>query len=540
MKRNDKLAVSYARYSSVAQQNGYSIQAQQAAIEQYAKANNITIVRQFVDEAKTGTTDRRDELHEMMKFLCDNDDIELLLCHKRDRLFRNRRQMNRYLSELDDLGVEFLAVAQQYGNKKEGILLDAINDGMAEFYSANLAEEVMKSLILLAKECRHTGGNPPFGLSVAPDKSYEINSLEAPIVRELFERYASGESLNAIQKSFSEKGYTTRSGKPWSKCGMHDLLRNEKMCGTYIYNRRVSKSSKGHCNSHKSKADDDIVRVPNGIPAIVDQETFKKVQERMDKNKHKAGAFKAKQPYLLTGKIKCGICGYRYQGNSRSGKNSRVYTSYRCGNREQTKTCTNPEIERTHLEKYIVEKLKKLLFQKEIMNQVKKHLVAYRKSCDESANETLKQQQKRLSGIEKQIQNLTFAISQGMFSPSMKEKMNELETAKEKTAAEIAQYKRQNSIIEITDEELAVAMNQLDSYILENSDSYEVQKFIDQFVEQITVYPTYIEVTLVVASFSFGHKFVLIVSVLRDEIMKRHRNFNYSIPSKNRVLFKLM
>lgn len=191
---SELFAVTYSRYSSLAQKDGYSIEAQQFAIQEYAEEHHITIVKEFVDEAKTGTNGRRDALNDMMQFLRDNEQIEILLCHKRDRLFRNRRSMNKCLCELDDLGIEFIAVAQQYGNKKEGILLNAINDGMAEFYSANLAEEVMKSLLLLARDCRHTGGQPPFGLTVTPDKHYEVNPTESPIVRELYEHYADGES----------------------------------------------------------------------------------------------------------------------------------------------------------------------------------------------------------------------------------------------------------------------------------------------------------------------------------------------------------
>jgi site-specific DNA recombinase len=143
------------------------------------------------------------------------------------------------------------------------------------------------------------------------------------------------------------------------------------------------------------------------------------------------GKYKAKTSYLLTGKIICGKCGYKYQGNSRTSRRStNIYTSYRCGNRGQTNTCENTEIERTKLEKFVIKELKKNLFNAATLSTLVDELNTYRQNQNKSADSDMSNLKKRLVSINKEIENFINAISSGVNAVSIKDKLMALESEK--------------------------------------------------------------------------------------------------------------
>ncbi len=124
-----------------------------------------------------------------------------------------------------------------------------------------------------------------------------------------FIKYCNGLGIDVIplQQSFGHVEY---------------ILRNERYKGIYIFNRAVSHNASHQRNNHISKAEDEIIRIPGGIPRIVDDKTFGRVQSILKGRKQKETRRNAKQEFLLTGKLFCGICGCRYNGSShRSGRN---------------------------------------------------------------------------------------------------------------------------------------------------------------------------------------------------------------------------
>ncbi len=120
---------------------------------------------------------------------------------------------------------------------------------MAEYYSRNLAREVMKGMKETALQCKHTGGKPPLGYDVASDKTYIINEQETQIVRTFFEMYAAGKGYSEI---INQEGHKTQTGRPFGKNSIHYILKNEKYKGVYIFNRTERKIN-GKRNHHKSK-----------------------------------------------------------------------------------------------------------------------------------------------------------------------------------------------------------------------------------------------------------------------------------------------
>lgn len=152
---------------------------------------------------------------------------------------------------------------------------------MSEYYSKNLAREVMKGMKETAYQCRHTGGIASLGYDVGEDKRYIINEQEAKCVRLIFGRNS-----------------------------LHSILTNEKYTGVYVYNKSAKKDAFGRRNNHSFKDPEEEIRIDGGMQAIISKEDFQKASEIINRRKKRPGANKAKENYLLSGLMKCGECGY--------------------------------------------------------------------------------------------------------------------------------------------------------------------------------------------------------------------------------------
>ncbi|KNF10110.1 site-specific recombinase [Gottschalkia purinilytica] len=295
------VAVIYARYSSDNQREE-SIEAQIRAIKEYAKRNNTNIYKIYADEARSATTDNRPEFLKMIK---DSELglFDMVIVHKLDRFSRNRYDIAFYKKQLKKNGVRLVSVLENLDDSPESIILESVLEGMAEYYSANLAREIMKGLKETALQCKHTGGKPPLGYDVAEDKTYIINKKEAQTVKIIFEIYSNGFGYNKIIDKLNNEGYKTKTGKNFGKNSIHDILKNEKYRGIYAFNRTARKENSKR-NHRKSKPSSEIIRIEGGIPRIIDDNIWNKVRKRMDSNKNATN--RAKETYLLSGLVYCG------------------------------------------------------------------------------------------------------------------------------------------------------------------------------------------------------------------------------------------
>jgi site-specific DNA recombinase len=190
---NNTVAI-YARYSSHNQREE-SIEAQVRACRDYALRKNLQVVAVYSDSAKSGVTAQRSEFLRMLKESEDKR-FKYLLVHKLDRFSRDKYDAVTFKRKLKINGVTLLSVTENLDNSPESIMLESCLEGMAQYYSANLAREVMKGMKESAYKCTHLGGKPPLGYDVGPDRKYIVNETEARIVRLIFEQYASGVGYN--------------------------------------------------------------------------------------------------------------------------------------------------------------------------------------------------------------------------------------------------------------------------------------------------------------------------------------------------------
>ena len=477
-------AAIYARYSSDNQREE-SIEAQIRAIKEFAEKENIQIVKIYTDEARSATTDDRPQFLKMMKE-SELGLFDTLIVHKLDRFSRNRYDSAFYKKKLKDNNVRLISVLEHLDNSPESIILESVLEGMAEYYSVNLSREVMKGMKETALQCKHNGGLPPLGYDIAPDKTYVINPNEAKAVKMIYELYSNGVGYNLILDKLNELGYRTKNGKHFGKNSLYTILTNEKYNGVYVFNKS-SRKVNGKRNSHKHKSDEEIIKIKDGMPKIIDDDLWNEVKKKMDNNKKHRGAAQAKTIYLLSGLIYCGKCGAAMTGNSRhSGRNKTLYETYECCNRKRTKQCEMKAINKSLVEKIVIDALYDNIFSKKAIHSLTKKLLTYTQEQNKTIKEDIITYNKELNDIESKINNIVEAIADGLYNPAMKEKLTSLEAKKNTLLIRINEAEREATLNSPSEEMIKKYLSK-DSDIKEKTPE-EQKKVIQNYIKKVTVY----------------------------------------------------
>lgn len=480
--------IGYCRYSSD-NQRAESIDAQIRAITEYAEREGHTIVRFFCDEARSATTDNRPQFQEMMNHL---EECDAIAVHKLDRFSRDRYDSAHYRFLLKKAGVRLISVLEHLDDSPESIILESVLEGMAEYYSRNLAREVMKGLRENALSCKHTGGTPPLGYDLAPDKTYVINETEAEAVRLIFSMHAAGAGYSRIIDELTAKGMRTKTGKTFGKNSIYPILSNEKYTGVYLYNQ-VEKPLPGEKrNQHRKKKDEDIIRVPDGMPRIISQELWNEVHSKMEQNKKKAGSYKAKETYLLSGHIFCGLCGGTMAGCRVSAKGKSTYAYYQCINAKQSRTCKAKMIRKDYIEGQVLQILYDNVFKPAAIDAAAQKIFDYAKTRCADAPDYIKASKKELAKTDTELRNMVDAIAAGMFQPSMKEKMDNLEAKKAALKIRIAEAERQERLSEVSLDEIKEYLSGYQELL--SASPEKQKKVINEFVYKVTVFEDHVDI----------------------------------------------
>ena len=401
-------AVIYARYSSDSQREA-SIEGQLRDCKDYAEKNGITVVGTYIDRAYSAKTDDRPDFQRMIKD-SGKKIFDVVLVWKLDRFARNRFDAVNYKYQLEKNGVHLVSAMEPISQGPEGIMVESMLIGMAEYYSAELALKVARGERENALQCKYNGGVVPLGFTIGKeDRLYHIDPETAPIVQEIFTRYADGEPAEKIAASLNERGLRTRTGKPFVKNSFFQIFRNRRYIGEYRYK--------------------DIV-TPGGIPAIVDQDLFDRVQQRFEQNRIAHGRpAKEDVSYLLTTKLFCGKCGTLMGGESGTSHMGNTYYYYKCGNakRHGKAHCDLKAIRKEPLERFVVDTAIKVIFSDEIIEQ----LIDLVMEAQQKENTRLPVLKDQLRDTEKRLANLLEAIEQGILTPTTKQRLDELEARKE-------------------------------------------------------------------------------------------------------------
>ncbi len=398
-------AVIYARYSSDNQREE-SIEGQIRECNEYAERNGITVLCSYIDRALSARTADRPDFQRMIR---DSEKglFDVVLVWKLDRFSRDRYDSAHYKHILKKNGVKVLSAKENISEGPEGIILESMLEGYAEYYSAELSEKIHRGQKENALKCKNNGGWRALGYTVDADGSFVIDPLTAPIVREIFTRYADGETITDIAQSLNDRGLTTTQGRPFRCATVSIMLKNRKYIGEYRYGGVV---------------------VPNGVPAIIDEETFARVQERLEKNRKAPAKAKAADEYLLTTKLFCGTCGRLMVGESgTSGTKGVKHYYYKCGGAKRHLGCKRKAIKKQWIERAVVLCTVKRVLQDQEIERIAESIV----KLQEQEDATLPALRHQLQECEKGIENMLDAIQAGVLTSSTKERLDRLEAQRD-------------------------------------------------------------------------------------------------------------
>lgn len=408
----DKIAVVYARYSSHGQTE-QSIEGQIAAAQKYAEQHGYTIIHVYADRAMTGRNDDREQFQKMLSDTATHQ-FGVILLWKIDRFGRNREEIafNRYRCKKNGVRVE--RVAEDVPDGPEGVILDSVLEGMAEYYSLQLAQNVRRGQRESAKKSQTVGGCKIIGYNVNPDtKRYEVDPKTAPFVTEVFKRYANGETISEIVAWLNAQGVRTTRGGEFTVNSLHRLLKNEKYTGVYIFHD---------------------IRNEGGMPALIDRATFDKAQEMLKVNRRAPARVWSKTEYLLTDKLFCGHCGTMMVGESGHGRNGTKHNYYTCWNRKKKKTCDKKPIRQDVIEPLVLSAIGKLLENPATLENIADQVwAAYERS--DTSGDTIKALDKQIADVDRALSNVMKAIEMGIINEMTKARMDELTDQKQALSA---------------------------------------------------------------------------------------------------------
>lgn len=460
---NNKLAVIYARYSSHNQRD-VSIDQQVKADLEFAERQDLKVIDVYADRALTGTNDNRPEFQRMIADARKRA-FSFVIVYSLDRFARDRYDSVVYKRQLRECGVRVLSAMENISDDPTGVLLESMLEGLAEYYSQELATKIRRGLNDNAEKCMVTT-SLPFGYRKGEDGKYAIDPQEAAVVKEIFTRFLHGDNLADIARDLNERGVRTKRRSPWNKSSFGKLLSNERYIGYYIYGD---------------------YRIENGVPAIVDRSTFYAVQERLKlkANPRNSPVKKRRENsvYLLTGKAFCGHCKSAMIGKSGTSKTGRLYAYYACKNQVYEKTCDKQKIGRDRLEYLVAKALKDYALQDGMIEWLADKSIEYQQKHAEPVEVSLlKSQLKQTEGA---IKNIMSAIEQGIITPTTKERLTELEDQKADLTAKIA-LKTPDKLSNLSRDDIISALSLVRVGDLEDKDYQEL--LFNMFLRAVYLY----------------------------------------------------
>ena len=221
-------AVIYARYSSH-NQTEQSIEGQLRDCYAYAERNGLTVIGEYIDRAISGTTDNR-ELFQRMIADAAKKQFQRILVWKLDRCARNRYDSAMYKHKLKQYGVKVISVMENVGEGDESILLEALLEASAEYYSLDLKKKIKRGIRESIIKGQYVGGPVPYGY-IVQDKKLCIHTEEAEHLRWMFAQYAKGTSAADIVAELNQKGIRSNKGVPFNVNTLSGLFKNRKYSG---------------------------------------------------------------------------------------------------------------------------------------------------------------------------------------------------------------------------------------------------------------------------------------------------------------------
>ena len=400
-----RTAVAYARYSSAGQRD-VSIEQQLADIRAFAKREGYTIVHEYADHARSGfkNTSARTAFASMMA-AAESGTFDTVISWKVDRFGRNREESALFKGRLRRFGVKVLYAMEPIPEGSAGVLLEGMLEATAEWYSRQLSENVTRGMHDNAQRCLYNGTRI-LGYTRGSDGRYALVPEQAAVVRQIFDLYRSGYSAARICRILNSQGLHTSRGKPFAPEGLMRILTNERYTGFYIWGD---------------------IRVPDGMPAIIDRSTFEEAQRMRGKTGRHIEL--GNIDYLLTGKAFCGHCGAAMIGDSGTSKTGARHHYYTCQSRKARRGCAKKSLQKDYLESAVISFVLDTVLSDDQIEKTADAVMALQE--EELRHSPLSAMESELAETQKKIDNINDAIEAGIWNASTSARLRALEDSAE-------------------------------------------------------------------------------------------------------------
>jgi len=407
--------VFYGRYSDSGQSE-QSIEGQRKVCYEYAERNGYKIIGEYIDRALTGTSDSRPEFLRMINDSAKRQ-FQGILVYQLDRFARNRYDSATYKAKLKKNGVKVLSARENISDDASGVLMEAVLEGMAEYFSAELSQKVKRGMSLTAQKCEFTGSGVSLGYKIV-DKKFAIDEETAPIVKRIFEMYLAGSTMAEIIRYLNENGVKTSKGNSFNKNSIRLILTNRRYLGIYKYND---------------------IEIPGGVPRIIDDITFEETQVLMEKNKKAPARAKTiEENYLLTTKIFCGHCDCAMTGVCGTSASKKVHQYYYCVTQRRHGDCKKKPVQKKKIEDLVINEVLAILTD-EYIDTIAQRIADL--SATEGNTDTLKRLKRLLVENEEATENLVKAIESGKAVDVLTSQIEKRQNERADLEAQLAQEK---------------------------------------------------------------------------------------------------
>lgn len=442
-------AVIYARVSSGMQADlGTSIPSQIKICKEYAEKNHMKIVKIYQDEGKSARSDDRAAFQEMINDAKKNPPpFGAILIYNQSRFSRNVLDTLTYKNILKKYGINVISVTEPFDEESpQGKLINGIISVINEFYSSNLASETLRGQKENATQGFFNGGVPPIGYKIkkvkrgnAEKSTFEIDTHYADVVKKIFDLFLRGNGMKKIAIILNKEGERTPKGNLWKPSTIRSILTNDVYTGTLVWNKYDKKTK-----NKKYKEKNKWVIVKGAYPKIIEEEVFEEAQSIMKKRENPKLIAKT---HVLSGLLKCGICGANYIFCKVSKtRGNKFYKSgyYRCSTKNNlgVSSCDNISLRAEEIEEAILNSVKEKIFTKDNLIKIARVLNKNRSRMLEERKEEEKLIEASIKDTDKRIAHLIKSIEEGIHEDLIVDRINELKSKKEELVSKLEGLKK--------------------------------------------------------------------------------------------------
>ena len=439
------------------------------------------VAREYVDGAESGRIADRPQFRKMIDEAARTQaPFREILVWKFSRFTRNREHAVAFKSMLRRNGVRVVSITEHADDTPTGKLMQAIIESVDEFYSENLAQEVLRGMREAASRGFWISSHAPFGynrimVQDGPKKrpTLETNPDTSPIVKRIFNMGEAGKGTLEITRILNNEGIASPRGKLWGKTSVHGILINEAYMGTLVWGANARDEA-------------EPVRVEKAFPAIVSKAQFMRSRAPRFSHPRRVGS-----SYLLSGLAKCKACKTPLTGRfAKSGQ----YAYYVCPTNIKigNGACETPTLNARRFEEMVVNRIRSNILTEDCIHELVKVV-------ESEMGGVTREQRKRLETIDSELADVrqrlgklynlveTTDMEVDDFKPrirELRERQDRLEYSAEEARATLAQRRK---VLDDVNAIAAYAKEMKD--FLEQSELTERKAFIETFVKEILVVP---------------------------------------------------